>query len=133
MLLPREKIVNLEQVEARDAPLRLDSSICPGPAFAEEIQTLSAEKRPEGLPILPQTVADHRLRRAIHGRTVDHPAARLEERAHDLGALLAQHGSSPTLNVIQVPRPTTGSRSPVEGILRNPGPTDSATHAAGLR
>ena len=56
-----------------------------------------------------------RLRRAVHRRGIDHPAAGVEEGAHDLGAGVARDGSLPTLKVIQLPSPTTGSASPVDG------------------
>ena len=52
MLLPRQEVVHLEQVEPPDAPAGpglLDLLRAPRPG---EIQTLSAEKRPEGLPSL---------------------------------------------------------------------------------
>ena len=38
-----------------------------------------------------KAVADHRLRRAIHGGGVDHAAARLEEGGHHAGAFVPEH------------------------------------------
>jgi len=40
---------------------------------------------------LGEAVADHFLRRAIHRRRVDHPAALGEEGAHNLGAGVARN------------------------------------------
>ena len=76
------------------------------------------------------------LRRAVHGRRVDHAAARSEEGTHHLTQASRATGSLPTLNVIQVSRPTAGMTSLLEGILRVMGwsgwacPVDGSPNAA---
>src|SRR6266540_2794512 len=95
-----------------------DSSIWAGPRAPEEIQTLSAEKSCDGLPsfarLYPITSCEEPY---IGEESIRRPPSRKKARttsAHESRAT----GSSPTLNVIQLPSPTTGSLSPVEGIGR---------------
>src|SRR2546426_8758353 len=97
---------------------RRDSSIWDGPRPPEEIQTLSAEKSCDGWPSLlrpyPITsceepyIGEESMTRPPSWKKAPMTSAQ-ESRAET---------SSPTLNVIQLPRPTSGSRSPVEGIAR---------------
>jgi hypothetical protein len=79
VLLPREKIVDCDQVEAGDIP--------PLPRFRD----LRAPARTGGDPNLVggedtrrpaqlrEPVADHFLRRAVHRRGIDHPSPGVEE------------------------------------------------------
>ena len=118
MRLPREEIVDLHEVEPRHAPEATRLLDLGRPAVAEDVQTFSAENSAGGSPELLKPVADHRLRRAIHRRGIDHAAARLEEGAMTSAHSSLSSGSSPTLKVIQVPSPTIGKASRLEGMSR---------------
>src|SRR6266542_3292036 len=103
----------------RETPQCLrDSSIWAGPRPAGEIQTLSAEKSCGGLPSLrrlyPITSCEEPY---IGEESIRRPPSWKKARTTSAQESRAT-GSSPTLNVIQLPSPTTGSLSPVEGIGR---------------
>jgi hypothetical protein len=91
MLLPGEEIVNLHEVEfgyTPEAARLLDlawACRCRG-----RPDLFSREQR-GGPPKLLKAVADHRLRRAVHGRGIDHAAARREEGRHHTSAFVSQH------------------------------------------
>src|SRR5688572_13239539 len=100
-------------------PHRLrDSSICAGPRAPEGIQTLSAEKTCFGRPSLPRPYPITSCEEPYMGDvSISRPPSRKNARitsAHELRAAT----SSPTLNVIELPSPTSGSRSPVDGTAR---------------
>ena len=89
--LPVPQIVDLQQVEARDAPapggLR-DLRLAVGGRGPDLVGGEQARRPAQ----LCQRVADHRLGGAVHGRGIDHAAARLEEGGHDGAAFGPQHG-----------------------------------------
>ena len=90
MFLPGMQVVHLHQVEARHAPegargLHLRSAAC----RVADPHLLGRKQRRR--PAEPrQRMADGRLRRAVHRRTVDHPATGREESTHDLGTAVAR-------------------------------------------
>src|SRR5205823_11779640 len=95
MLLPGHQVVNLEQVEAGDAPV---------PAgFLDLLSALRARGDPylvggedlRRIAQLVEAVADDLLRGAVHGRGVDQATATLEEGAHHFGAGIAGGGIVP--------------------------------------
>ena len=89
MLLPREQVVDLHEVEARDAPMLAGLLDLRPAAGAGGDPDLVGGKEPRRLAELRQTVSDHFLRGAVHRRGVDHPAAGIEKVADDLGAGVA--------------------------------------------
>jgi hypothetical protein len=94
-----------------------EASICAGPPAPEPIQTLSAEKTfaaPIFLSPSPITGCDEPY---IGEESIMRPPAAKNARitsAHDARAA----GSLPTLKVIQLPSPTSGRASPLDGIGR---------------
>ena len=87
--LPVPEVVHLQQVEAPDAPAPggfgdLRRAVGGG---GPDLVGREQARRPAQLR---QRVADHRLGGAVHGRGIDHAAARLEEGGHDGAALGAQ-------------------------------------------
>src|SRR5215216_314256 len=92
-----------------------DASICAGPLPPEEIQTLSAENTgcvPSLLKPWPITFCEDPY---IGEESIIRPPAAKNARmtsAQELRATL----SLPTLKVIQLPSPTSGSASPLDGI-----------------
>ena len=111
--------MDLEQIEAGHAPLsarRFD--LARPPARREEIQTFSAENRPAGCFSLsrpyPITFCDDPY---IGDELIMRPPSSKKARMTSAQASRAT-GSSPTLKVIQLPSPTTGMASPLDGIGR---------------
>ena len=107
--------MHLHEVEARHAPIAARLLDLPLPRATLEIQTFSAEKR-RRVAELSEPVADGPLCDPYIGEeSIMRPPASKN------AAITAAHsssssGSSPTLNVIQLPSPMTGKASP---CLRN--------------
>src|SRR5215203_5825535 len=100
----------------RETPQALrEVSICAGPQAPEEIQTLSAENTgcvPSLLKPWPITFCEEPY---IGEESIIRPPAAKNARmtsAQELRATL----SLPTLKVIQLPSPTSGNSSPVDGM-----------------
>src|SRR6266540_7278183 len=95
---------------------RRETSIWSGPRVPEEIQTLSAENRLDGRLSLarpyPITFWDEPY---MGDESIRRPPASKNARITCAQASRATV-SSPTLKVIQLPSPTAGSASSVEGI-----------------
>ena len=87
-----------------------------GPRAPEEVQTLSAENRPGGSPSFlmpcPMTACDDPY---MGEESIRRPPASKKARITSAQASRAA-GSSPTLKVIQLPSPTMGTASPLDGI-----------------
>lgn len=106
---------------------RRDCSICEGPSAAEEVQTFSAENSVSGRPSLSRPYPITGCEEPYMGEEsiIFPPASKnaVITSAHSSRST----GSSPTLKVIQVPRPTAGIASPEDGMVRvrahAPGPT----------
>jgi len=108
--------MNLQEIEARNAPLPRDPSICRRPADVDEIHTLSAENNPLGRARFarpcPITSCEEPY---IGDESISRPPA--AKKARMTSAQLSRASASlPTLKVIQDPRPTIGNASPLEGI-----------------
>ncbi len=97
---------------------RSDSRICSGPLLPEEIQTLSAEKSAFGRPSLPRPYPMTSCEEPYMGEeSIILPPSAKNVRMTSAQASRAAT-SSPTLKVIQLPRPTSGRCAPLEGIAR---------------
>src|SRR5262245_53659636 len=97
---------------------RRDCSICSGPASPDEIHTFSAENRPAGersaASPRPITACDD----PYIGEQSTTPPPPSKNAAITCVHSSCSNGSLPMLKVIQVPRPTTGMASPLDGICR---------------
>ena len=114
---PVEQVVDLHQVDAVGrAAARIDRSICAMPASRPVVQTLVARKALSRVPAAASRSPTTPSARAVHRRAVDHRAAGLEQHLQHLGERRALVGAAPTSKVRQVPQPTTGSGSPLDGI-----------------
>ena len=92
VLLPGDEIVHLEEVEAGHAPIGARPLDLARSARAAGGPDLLGREQRLRIPELAQSIADGRLRRTVHRRGVDHPAAQLEEGGHDRGAFVLEFG-----------------------------------------
>ena len=119
VLLPRDEVVDLEEVEFRNAPALPRLLDLRGPAVAggdpdlvgreDLFRCCRACARP-----YPMTSCEEPY---IGEESIRRPPSRKNARITSAEALRAAT-SSPTLNVIELPSPTSGSRSPEDGIAR---------------
>ena len=87
--LPVDEVVDLQQVEAFDAPQPGGFRDLRGPAIRRGPDLVGREHR-GGMSETAETVADHGLCGAVHRRTVDDTAAFLDKGGHDRRAPVAQ-------------------------------------------
>src|SRR5258707_4626858 len=90
MLLPGEEFVNLQRIEARHAPESWGGFDLVRPAGAGGGPDLVGRKQARRPVELGETVSNHLLGRAVHGRRIDQTPAGVEEGAHHLRAGVAR-------------------------------------------
>ena len=120
MLFPGEQIVHLQRVEATARP----RSGASAPSARSARPSRSTPSPPRTAPPAgraPSAMADDGLGRPVHRRAVDHRPPALKNAAMTSALSPRQRRSLPTLKVIQVPRPTIGMASRVEGMSRRAG------------
>src|SRR5215475_5531534 len=108
MLLPGEKIVDLQQIEARHAPgsaRGLDLLRTAGAGGDPDLVGREQSRRPVELS---ETVPDHLLGRAVHGRGIDQASAGIEEGAHHLRASVARDRVAPDIEGDPAAEPDRG-------------------------
>ena len=87
MAFPAEQIMDLQQIEGAHPPQPFRFRHLADAMVLARRPYLGRGKQGIGLSQGGQAVADHRFRRSVHGRGIDHAAAHLEERGEDLRAL----------------------------------------------
>ena len=92
VLLPRHQVVDLQQVEARNAPEPARLLDLAGSARARGDPDLAGREELRRTADPVPAVADDFLRGAVHRRRVDQPPAVVKEGAHDFGAGLTPCG-----------------------------------------
>ena len=118
VLLPRQQVVHLHQVEARHAP---EARARPRSAPRRARRRRSTPSRPRTAPPGGRAAPARSRSSAcdepyIGDESIMRPPSAKKARITSAQASRAAR-SLPTLKVIQLPRPTTGSASPVAGIF----------------
>src|SRR5919197_2958273 len=90
MLLPGEEIVDLQQIEARHAPEPTGGFDLVRTAGAGGDPDLVCRKQARRRVELGETVPNHLLGRAVHGRGIDQASAGIEKGAHHLRTGIAR-------------------------------------------
>src|SRR5262245_13346178 len=91
MRLPCDQIVDLYEIELRNAPeLTRALDLC-RPAFTGRGPHLFGRKQRFGSAKPFEAMSDDRLRRTVHGRAIDHAPTPLEKGRHDFGAFVHEH------------------------------------------